>query len=231
MYNPEMQISHIIQGLLAARDWTQEDLANAIGTKQNNVSRWLDGVEPRGNARDRILSMARESGVIEPERDRRPTIPIMGYVGAGARIDPDYEQVPAEGLDQVEVPLLLPDDAMGLQVRGDSMLPKYPDGFVIIVHREQTRSTASLIGEEAALRTYDGHRYLKMVMPGTKPHTYNLESFNARPILGARIAWASEILAIIPSNQVRRLTRQSKSRKPATTSRSATKRASRDRST
>lgn len=137
----------------------------------------------------------------------RRIVPIMGYIGAGAEIDPDFEQVPFDGLDQVELPLLLPDEVIGLQVRGDSMLPKYADGVVIVVHREQTRSTASLVGEEAAVRTHDSRRYLKLLMPGPKAHTFNLESFNARTIVGARIAWASEIIAIIPPRQVRRATR------------------------
>lgn len=207
MYNLAMEISDVIKALLAVREWTQEDLANNLRTRQNNVSRWLDGVDPRGKTRDRILEMARESGVIDDDRAFRATVPIMGYIGAGAEVDPDYEQVPIDGLDQVEVPLLLVDEVIGLQVRGDSMLPKYADGAVIIVYREQTRSTASLVGEEAAVRTYDGRRFLKLLMLGLKPHTYNLESFNARPITEVRIAWASEIVAIIPPRQVRRAAR------------------------
>jgi phage repressor protein C with HTH and peptisase S24 domain len=146
----------------------------------------------------------------------RATIPIMGYIGAGAEIDPDYEQVPADGLDQVELPLLLPEGVIGLRVRGDSMLPKYADGVVIVVHSEQGRSTASLIGDEVAVRTYDGRRYLKVLMPGSKPHTYNLESFNARTITGVRIAWASEIIVIIPANKVRPAARPSQKRSART---------------
>jgi phage repressor protein C with HTH and peptisase S24 domain len=208
-----MKFSRIIQGLLDVRGWTQEQMAESLSTAQNNVSRWLAGVEPRGQMRDRILAMARDSGVIEDEHAARASVPIMGYIGAGAEIDPDYEQVPAEGLDQVEVPLLLPEEVIGLQVKGDSMLPKYTDGTVIVVHRDQTRSTASLVGEEVALRTYDGMRFLKVLMPGAKPHTFNLESFNASPILGARVAWASEIIAIIPSRQVRHKPRRPQQRK------------------
>jgi repressor LexA len=214
-YNLGMEIKQIIQGLLAARGWTQEQLAESLDTKQSNVSRWLAGVEPRGTARDQIMEMARDSGVIEDERAPRASVPIMGYIGAGAKVDPDYEQVPEDGLDQVALPLLLPDGVIGLQVRGDSMLPKYADGTVIVVHSEQTRSTMSLVGEEVAVRTYDGQRYLKVLMPGIKAHTYNLESFNARLIIGARIAWASQIIAIIPATQVRSVARPSRKKSSA----------------
>jgi phage repressor protein C with HTH and peptisase S24 domain len=151
-----------------------------------------------------------QNGENTPGDPSRSVFPIMGYIGAGAEIEPDYEQVPADGLDQVELPLLLSDEVIGLLVRGDSMLPKYADGTVIVVHSQQGRATTSLIGDEVAVRTYDGRRFLKVLMPGVKPHHFNLESFNARPILGVRIAWASEVIAIIPASQVRRAARPSR---------------------
>ena len=198
-----MEISRVVQAVLKVRGWTQEQLAERLRTNQNNISRWLDGVEPRGAMRDQILALARESGVIEDEHAARTGVPIMGYIGAGAEIEPDYEQVPPDGLDHVEFALALPPSAIGLQVRGDSMLPQYTEGTVIVVHREQTRSTTSMIGEEVAVRTHDGRRFLKRLMPGPKPRTYNLESFNARPIIGVRIVWASEIIAMVPARQIR----------------------------
>ncbi|MEY9358971.1 repressor LexA [Bradyrhizobium yuanmingense] len=218
MYISGMEISHLIQGLLSARGWTQEDLAAAVDTKQNNVSRWLAGVEPRGKARDRIMALARESGLIEGERDGVTVIAIMGKIGAGAVIDPDYEQVPPEGLEQVELPISIADDVIGFRVEGDSMLPKYADGTVIVVHRGQVQSVMSLVGEEVAVLTYDGKRYLKTLKPGSGRDLYNLESLNSsRAITGVRIRWASAIVAIIPPRQVRRVGR-TKPMKPATRS-------------
>ncbi|MET4266349.1 repressor LexA [Bradyrhizobium sp. LA8.1] len=208
MYISGMEISHLIQGLLSARGWTQEDLAAAVVTKQNNVSRWLAGVEPRGKARDRIMELARESGLIEGEREGVTTIAIMGKVGAGAVIDPDHEQVPPEGLEQVELPIAIADDVIGFRVEGDSMLPKYGDGTVIVVHRGQVQSVTSLVGEEVAVLTYEGKRYLKTLKPGSARDLYNLESLNSsRAITGVRIRWASAIVAIIPPRQVRRVGR------------------------
>ncbi len=149
---------------------------------------------------------------LSSERSTGHAIPVMGYIGAGAEIEPDFEQVPPDGLDQIELPFQLPGDIIGLQVKGISMLPKYDDGTIICVYREQTRSTASLIGEEAAVRTQEGHRYLKRLMPGPRAHTFTLESINAPPIVGVRIAWASEIVAIVPPRQVRKIIRQRKER-------------------
>ncbi|UFZ05470.1 XRE family transcriptional regulator [Bradyrhizobium ontarionense] len=198
-------MSDLIQALLRVRAWTQEDLAEAVGTKQNNVSRWIGGVEPRGQTRDRLLELARESGLIEEPRGDRSVIGIMGDIGAGAKIEPDYEQAPPDGFDQVELPFTLNGDVIGFRVKGDSMLPKYEPGAVIVVYRNQTRATSNLIGEFAAVRTSDGHRYLKRIMPGRKADLYNLESFNGatRPIIGVGIVWASEIIASIEPRHVR----------------------------
>lgn len=205
MYISGMEISHIIQRLLDVRGWTQEELAAAVETKQNNISRWMTGVEPRGKPRDRIIELARESGLIDDEV--RSTIPIMGYIGAGAEIDPEFEQVPENGIDQVELPFQYAGDVLGFIVRGDSMLPRYEEGTVIVVYREQTRSTISLVGEIAAVRTQDNRRFLKMLKAGGRPNTFNLESFNARPIENVRIAWASEVVGTVSPRHVRHIGR------------------------
>lgn len=171
------------------------------------------GRESRGITADELIRMAEFFGVPPPFANDQASsavapdhvVAVMGYIGAGAEIDPDAEQVPADGLDQVELPFAVPEDMIGFEVRGDSQLPKFSDGDVIVVPREQRHATADLIGEEAAIRTQDGHRYLKRIMPGPRAHTYNLESANARTIVGARVAWASEIWAIVPARRLRHL--------------------------
>lgn len=226
MYIPGMEIRHIIQELLTARDWRQEDLASALGTKQNYVSRWLSGVEPRGAVRDRILEMARDSGVIEEERGDRTIIPIMGEIGAGDRVEPDYDQPPPEGFDQVELPFSLGDGVIGFRVKGDSMRPKYEAGAIVVVEAEQTRATSYLVGDIAAVRTADGYRYLKRIMPGPKHHLYNLDSVNGSvlPIVGARIVWAGAVIATIEPKHAKPVARSKKqSKSVARPQRGATK--------
>lgn len=139
------------------------------------------------------------------EEDASHTVPIVGYIGAGAEIQPEYEQVPPEGLDTVELPFPVPDDMIGLEVRGDSMLPAYSDGDVVVVYRDQRYDPATYIGEEAAVRTHDGRRFLKRLAPGPEPHTFTLESFNARPIIGARLAWVGEIWVTVKRGTIRRI--------------------------
>ncbi|TBZ07777.1 S24 family peptidase [Rhizobium leguminosarum] len=126
-------------------------------------------------------------------------IPVMGLIGAGAEVMPDFEQVPPEGLDQIEVPFALPDEMIALEVRGSSMLPVYRDGTAIIVYRHQRKPLASFYGEDAAVRTSDGRRFLKTIMRGGAD-TVNLFSWNAAPIEGVRLEWIGEIFATIPKS-------------------------------
>lgn len=134
--------------------------------------------------------------------DATRSVPVMGYVGAGAEVEPDYEQVPAEGLDQINVPFDLPGDMVAFQVRGDSMLPQFSDGMVIIVFREQRRAIETFYGEQAIVRTEDGRRYVKTIERGTNGIT--LTSWNARPIENVTLAWIGEIFTFFPATSIRR---------------------------
>lgn len=131
-------------------------------------------------------------------------VPLVGYIGAGAEIMPEFEQVPPEGLDQIHVPFPLPGEMIAFEVRGDSMLPVYKDGHVVIVYREQKKPVTSFYGEDAAVRTTDGRRFLKTIMKGT-PIT--LMSFNAAPIENVGLEWVGEIFAVMPRTQLKRVER------------------------
>jgi phage repressor protein C with HTH and peptisase S24 domain len=133
----------------------------------------------------------------------RNIVRVVGRIGAGAEILPEFEQIPAEGLYEIEVPFPIPDDAIAFQVEGDSMWPRYDSGDIIICWRQGT-SAEEVIGWEAAVRTADGKRYLKRIQRGAVNGTFDLESHNAAPIRGARIEWAAEIKGVVRSGQWRR---------------------------
>ncbi len=92
-----------------------------------------------------------------------------------------------------------------MRFRAIWMLPKYENGDVIVVYREQRHPLSSFYGEEAAVRLKSGERYLKTIERGNSTGVVNLKSFNAKPINGVKLEWIGEICFTLPRGQIERL--------------------------
>lgn len=148
-----------------------------------------------------------------PEIAANRTAAVMGQIGAGAEITPELEQVPEDGLFEIEAAVVLPSDAIGFEVVGTSMWPRYDPGDVVICLRMGMSPENIPDGEEAAVRTGDGHRYLKRVLRTGKEGVFNLESHNAAaPIRNVTLSWASDVWTIVRASKWRRLTEADRSR-------------------
>jgi len=185
----------MIERGLAKPGKTKGGLAAAMGVRPGAVSE--------------ILSEARliKASELAPIIDylELNAVPIMGRVGAGASIGPELEQMPPEGLGEVELPFPIAEETIAFEVVGDSMLPKYENGDIIVVYRDQRHPLTSFYGEEAAVRLKSGDRYLKTIERGKTGHVVNLTSFNAKPISGVKLEWIGEICVTLPRGQIERL--------------------------
>ena len=202
-----MTIAEKIRAIRAANGWTQQQFAEALNVAQSTVNRWLAGAEPEGHRRDAINEAWEHVVGSGPRPDGGSRIRVMGYLGAGAEVEPDFEQVPPEGLEEIDIPFPLPPGMIGFSVRGDSMLPVYKDGTVVVVWREQKKPVSAFFGEEAAVRTSDGRRFIKTIMRG-RGDTVNLISWNAGPIENVRLDWIGEIFAVLPPASLRSAARE-----------------------
>lgn len=146
----------------------------------------------------------------EPAEQGIRHVMVVGNIGAGATVEPEFEQ--EGGLYEVELPYPVPENLVAFQVDGDSMMPRYDDGDVILVWREQKRALESFYGQEAAVRTADGRRFLKVILYGKNNNVVNLQSFNAKLIEGVRLEWIGEIYSTIRADQVHRVAKARRAR-------------------
>jgi len=140
------------------------------------------------------------SGVDAPDGYR---VRVVGLIGAGGAIDTDWEQL-TEPLFEIEIPFPLSGDAIGFQIDGDSMWPKYDSGDVIVVSRAG-EPIESLYGQEAAVHVRDGGRFFKRIVQTPVAGLFDLESYNAPPMRGKEINWASGLIARVPASRWRKL--------------------------
>jgi len=185
----------MIERGLAKPGKTKGGLAAAMGVRPGAVSEILSEA--------RLIKASELTPIIEYLELN--AVPIMGRVGAGASIGPELEQMTPEGLGEVELPFPIAEETIAFEVVGDSMLPKYENGDIIVVYRDQRHPLTSFYGEEAAVRLKSGERYLKTIERGKTGHVVNLTSFNAKPITGVKLEWIGEICVTLPRGQIERL--------------------------
>ncbi len=142
----------------------------------------------------------------DSDGDGTTIVNVVGRIGAGSEILPELEQVPPDGLFQIQVPFPVPPGTLAFEVQGDSMWPRYDHNDVILCWGEGT-NTSEILGWEAAVRTSEGRRYLKRVVKGSRAKTFDLESFNAPVIRNVKLEWISKVQLVVRSGDWKQLGR------------------------
>ena len=126
---------------------------------------------------------------------RRATIPLVGLAqaGAGRLFTEDGMPTGGAGWEEVEFPDLSGEKVFAIEVSGDSMLPLYRDGDVLIVS-----PTASVRkGDRVVVRTNDGEVMAKQVKRRTAK-SVELLSLNPEHedrVLSLRdLAWMARVM-------------------------------------
>lgn len=94
-------------------------------------------------------------------------------------------------LDEIEAPPGIGPNAVAVQVRGDSMYPRYMEGDTLIYDAHSPLEKAD--GQECVVALHDGRRFVKVVRVNGQG-TVTLESFNAPPLREVMVEWVAPIL-------------------------------------
>ncbi|HEX4888967.1 MAG TPA: helix-turn-helix transcriptional regulator [Alphaproteobacteria bacterium] len=201
-----------IDALAAARGFSPSGLAKRAGldpTIFNRSKRLQEGKQrwPSTESLSRILQVTGASitdfaQLIEPHtdaaaRNSRP-IPVIGFAQAGAQGFFDDGGFPVGGgWDTVNFPGLGDENAYALEISGDSMLPVYRDGDIVVVSPQADIRR----GDRVVAKTLDGEVMAKQLLRKTASRV-ELASFNPEfPLRSfapgdlswiARIIWASQ---------------------------------------
>jgi len=129
---------------------------------------------------------------------QRPTIPLVGFAQAGAGGFYDDAGFPAgHGLDLIELPAQSSETSYALKVQGDSMLPLYRDGDVLIVQhgatvRKGDRVVVKTTGGEVMAKVLERQTPKAVALVSLNPAHPNRELPMAEIEWVARIVWASQ---------------------------------------
>ena len=116
-----------------------------------------------------------------PKGASAATVPVVGYVGAGAEVFSMDDHIKGAGLEEVPSPPDASGSEVALIVRGDSMYPAYHNGDVIYYNQHEDTED-KFLGRECVVRLVDGRTLIKMVTRGSRIGSYTLLSHNAQPI-------------------------------------------------
>ena len=125
-----------------------------------------------------------------------PTIPVHGRIGAGAKValDDDGEELAAG--EFVELPSS--GAAVAYVVQGDSMIPRFLPGEVLLFDREPS-VPSTLVGQYCRVQTAaDGLNFIKLLWPGDGDGRWTLSSHSGAVQSNVQILGAWRWLGLLP---------------------------------
>lgn len=169
-------------------------LAKRAGLGETAVRDFLNN----DSADVRMGTLVRLASVLDCDLEElvgQPRVQLAGYIGAGGSVIFE-EPLPDE--EPVLRPPALSGPVIALEVRGDSMLPKYEPGDIIYIQRQHEGVLPEYIGEYCAVRLTSGETFLKKMAFGSKEGVYTLISLNAADMPDVEIDWATPVLFVMP---------------------------------
>jgi len=177
---------------------TQKALAAFLGIQESAVSNVLTG--KREIRLDEVAKIAEFFNAIPPALTSVFPVDIIGKIGAGGHIETRWENSETPlfrvytDIEFKKAPVV------GYQVSGESMSPAFEDGDVVVV-KKLGDDPLSILNKDAVVFIEDEGRFLKKVLPGSRPGLFNLYSYNAPLMLDKQIRWVSKIRHVMKSGE------------------------------
>lgn len=144
-----MSIAENIKKIRDRFNLTQDELGEIAGVSGGAVSTWERGTaEPRMGAVQKIADKLNisKAEIIEDNKEekviRAVRIPVLGRVQAGIPIDAQQEVLDWE---EISPQMALSGEYFALQVKGDSMEPKFSEGDVVIVRQQDDAESGDIV--------------------------------------------------------------------------------------
>lgn len=170
---------------------TQTQLAGLLNSGRSTITKLERGERPLTTDWLDRISKELDCTPVELLGDE---VPIVGKIGAGGSVI--YEDT---GIDEtIARPPETRGRLIGLEVVGESMLPKYDPGDVVFISRENDGIDPHDVGSICACRLASGETYLKQLLKGSRPGLWTLRSMNAADMEDVELQWATPIRAITP---------------------------------
>ena len=170
---------------------TQADLGTLLNSGRSTIVKLERGERPLTPSWLDRLSKELDCAPLDILGDE---VPIVGKIGAGGSVI--YEDVGNE--DTIKRPPETPGILVGLEVAGESMLPKFDPGDIIFISRDTDGVDPQDIGAYCACRLVSGETYLKKLAKGSRPGFYTLRSLNGSDLEDVELQWATPVRASIP---------------------------------
>ncbi len=162
-----------------------ESLAKIIEATNSSLEEFIQFVEAPKSARPR-------------SREIQARVPLLGFAQAGAGGYFDDAGFPAgEGWDLIELPARATETSYALQVQGDSMLPLYRNGDVLIVEpgaaiRKGDRVVVKTVSGEVMAKVLERQAQGAIELVSLNPEHPKRQFKSAEVEWVARIVWASQ---------------------------------------
>ena len=184
-----------IKELRLSKAIKQVDFAKMLGVSQATVSGWES--EKYQPDRDTLIKMASYFDVsvdylignspIKKEKKKGVQVPVLGDVRAGYPMEAveniiDYEEINEETARRGEF--------FALRIKGDSMEPKFSEGDVVIVRKQETADSGDIVvalvnGDSATIKKLKRHQNGITLMPTNptyEPMYYSNEEIMELPV-------------------------------------------------